>query len=275
MKSSAICREWLNSLPPTQGYLKKEQSIGRELLLEKGMPSNKDEAWRLCNFHRLNSFLSLPIIINSENIKSKLKSIFPDKDKNSERIIISPNKNQISNINLPNGIEKLNEREIKDNLGKIVKSTNVKNDISVCLNQASSSELLALKIKRDFNKLLEIVIPSIKEKSISTRIFLLVEEGAKLDLLQIFLGNSNSAQNHLIEIKLESKVELTHGLISLGEEKESSSICTLAVEQSKESEYSLHSIHHGWDYARFEPRIIQREGEASTIIKSLQVTKSK
>ena len=49
MKSSAICQEWLNSLPPTQGYLKKEQLIGRELLLEHGMPSNKDEAWRLCN----------------------------------------------------------------------------------------------------------------------------------------------------------------------------------------------------------------------------------
>ena len=58
MKSSAICREWLNSLPPTQGYLQKEQSIGRELLSEKGMPSHKDEAWRLCNFNRLNSFLS-------------------------------------------------------------------------------------------------------------------------------------------------------------------------------------------------------------------------
>ena len=271
MKSSTICREWLDSLPPTQGCLKKEQSLGRELLLEQGIPSNKDEAWRLCNFNRLNSFLSLPIIINSEDIKYN----FPDKDKNSERIIINPNNNQFININLSNGIEKLNDREIEENLGKIVKSTNVKNDLSVYLNQASSSELLALKVKSNFNKSLEIVIPSIKEKSISTRIFLLVEEGAKLDLLQVFLGNNNSAQNHLIEINLESKAELTHGLISLGEEKESSSICTLAVEQSENSKYSLHSIHHGWDYARFEPRIIQSEGEASTIIKNLQVTKSK
>ena len=271
MKSLTICREWIDSLPSTQGCLKKEQSLGRELLLEQGIPSNKDEAWRLCNFNRLNSFLSLPIIIKSEDIKSK----FPDKDKNSERIIINPNNNQFININLSNGIEKLNDREIEENLGKIVKSTNVKNDLSVYLNQASSSELLALKVKRNFNKSLEIVIPSIKEKSISTRIFLLVEEGAKLDLLQVFLGNNNSAQNHLIEIKLESKVELSHGLISLGEEKESSSICTLAVEQSEKSKYSLHSIHHGWDYARFEPRIIQSEGEASTIIKNLQVTKSK
>ena len=137
MKSSTICQEWLDSLPPTEGYLKNEQSIGREFLLEKGMPSKKDEAWRLSNFNKLNSFLSLPTTINNEDIQS----IFPEKDENRERIIINPNKNQILNNNLPNGIEILNNREIEDNLGKIVKSTNVKNDISVCLNQASSSEL--------------------------------------------------------------------------------------------------------------------------------------
>ena len=41
MKSSTICQEWLDSLPPTEGYLKNEQSIGREFFLEKGMPSRK------------------------------------------------------------------------------------------------------------------------------------------------------------------------------------------------------------------------------------------
>ncbi len=273
MKSSTICKEWLNSLPPTQGYLKKEQAKGRELLLQKGMPSNKDEAWRLCNFNRLNSFLSLPIIINNKYVSSKVKSIFPESDKDIGRIIINPNQN--ININLPNGIEKLNDREIEENLGQIVKSTNIKNDISVSLNQASSLELLALKVKSNINESLEIVVPSIEEKAISTRIFLLIEEGAKLDLLQVFIGKNNSAQNNLIEIKIEPKAELTHGLISMGEGKEASSICTLAIEQSEKSKYSLHSLNYGWDYARFEPRIIQREGDASTILKCLQVTKSK
>ena len=98
MKSSAICREWLNSLPPIQGYLKKEQSIGREFLFEKGMPSDKDEAWRLCNFNRLNSFLSLPIIINNKDFSSNLKYIFPEKEKDRERIVIHPNKNPSINI---------------------------------------------------------------------------------------------------------------------------------------------------------------------------------
>ena len=275
MKSSSICQEWLNSLPPMQGYLKQEQQIGRELLFENGMPSNKDEAWRLCNFIKLNSFLSLPKIINNQDFTSQVKSIWPEKDKDRERIIIYPNQNSLININLPNGIEKLTNREIKDNLGQVVRSTNIKKDISVSLNQASSSDLLALKVKSNFQGSLEILVPSIEDNSISNRVFLLIEKGAKLDLLQVLLGDKNSAQNHLIEIKIESNVELTHGLISLGEKKDSSSICTLAVEQSQKSKYSLHSLLHGWDYARFEPRIIQKEGEAFTIIKSLQVTKSK
>ena len=73
MKSSTICQEWLDSLPLTEGYLKNEQSIGREFLLEKGMPSKQDEAWRLSNFNKLNNFLSLPTIIDSKNINSKSK----------------------------------------------------------------------------------------------------------------------------------------------------------------------------------------------------------
>ena len=275
MKSSTICDEWLDCLPQTQDYLKDEQLKGKEFLLERGMPSKKDEAWRFSNLKSLNSFLSLPAVIENENIQSELKSIYPEKDENRERIIIYPNKEAVLNVNLPKGIEKLNKREIEDNLGKIVKSTNIRNDISVYLNQVFSLEILALKIKSNCNQSLEIITPSVEKKSISTRILLLIEEGAKLDLLQIFLGNSNSAQNHLIEIKLEPKAELTHSLISLGEDQDSSSICTLAVEQERNSQYSLHSIHNGWDYARFEPRIIQRKGDASTIIKGLQVTKSK
>tara|TARA_B100000700_G_scaffold307357_1_gene383705 strand:+ start:1265 stop:2509 length:1245 start_codon:yes stop_codon:yes gene_type:complete len=273
MKSSAICRKWLNSLPPIEGCLQKEQRIGRELLFQKGMPSNKDEAWRLSNFKRLNNFLSLPVNISNKDIASNVKSLFPKKDR--DRIIIQPNKNPIINIQLPMGIEQLNDKEIEENIGKIVKSTNIKNDISVSLNQASNSNLLALKIKSNVKQSLEIVIPSIEAKSISTRIFLLIEEGAKLDLLQVLLGNNNSAQNHLIEIKLESKVQLNHGLISMGEGSDSSSICTVAVEQSEKSHYSLHSLYQGWNYARFEPRIIQKKGDASTTVKNLQVTKSK
>ena len=42
-----------------------------------------------------------------------------------------------------------------------------------------------------------------------------------------------------------------------------------AVEQLEKSQYSLNSLHQGWHYARFEPRIVQTNGAASTIIKGL------
>ena len=49
----------------------------------------------------------------------------------------------------------------------------------------------------------------------------------------------------------------------------------LDLVEAVDDKNSLHSLYHGWNYARFEPRIIQSEGEAATIVKGLQVTKSK
>ena len=272
MKSSSTCNKWLKDLPPIQGYLKNEQLIGREFLLENGMPSKKDEAWRFCNLNRLNSFLSLPL--NHIKKDSLLNKNLPKKDKNRARIIINSTIDSYQDLNLPYGIQQLDKQEIEKNLGQIIKIASRKDDISVSLNQASNSQLLALKVKKDVYESLEIVVPSIESNSSSSRIILILEEGAKLDLLQVFLGSKNSAQNHLIEIRLHTQAELNHGFISMGEGLDSSSICTLAVEQSKKSHYSLNSLLHGWNYARFEPRVIQIKGEASTIIKGLQVTKS-
>jgi len=151
----------------------------------------------------------------------------------------------------------------------------MKNDLSVSINQAASSDLLALRINHNVTQSLEIIIPSVQKKMVSTRVLLILEEGAKLDLLEVILGNNQSAQNHLIEIKLNANAELNHELISLGQDTQASSLSTIAVEQSPQSKYSLNSLHQGWHYARFEPRIIQMQGDASTTIKSLQVTSEK
>ena len=275
MKSSATFDKWLQSLKPTEGHLSKEQIIGREFLSTKGMPSNKDEAWRFSNLNRLNHFVSLPISNKHKDWSANKSFNLPQKDENWQRIILNSNKDLMKNIDLSKGIRQLNKEEVENNLGKIVKTLNNKDNTSVYLNQAVSSELLALKINNNAHECLEIIVPSIEENAISTRVILILEEGSKLDLLQVFLGNKNSAQNHLIEIKLEPGAELNHGVISLGEGLESSSICTLAIEQSQKSKYSLNSLHLGWNYARFEPRVIQSSGKASTIIKGLQVTKSK
>ena len=178
-------------------------------------------------------------VSNNENFFSSQDSCFPKKDHNRERIILNPNRKQLENINLPNGIEQLDKREIEKNLGKIIKISEIKDDISVSLNQAANSDLLALKINKDFVEKLEIIVPSIKESSSLSRVLIILEERSKLDLLQVFVGNMNSAQNHLIEIILEPEAELNHGLISMGEGSDSSSICTVAVDQSERSKYTV------------------------------------
>ena len=270
MKSSAICRNWLKSLPPAEGNLEKEQIFGRERLLEKGIPSPNDEAWRLSSLNRLNELFSLPL-----TIKKNTSSRFPDEAEKVTRLILSTNNNLIENINLPEGISHLNNREIDKNLGNIIKNCTMKNDLTVSLNQAASSDLLALRVNHNVIQNLEIIIPSVKQQMISTRVIILLEKGAKLNLLEVILGDNQSAQNHLIEIKLEANAELNHELISLGQESQASSLSTVAIEQSTQSKYSLNSVHQGWHYARFEPRIIQKEGGATTNIKSLQVTSAK
>ncbi len=269
MKSSAFCRNWLKSLPPTQGDLQKEQVFGRKRLLEKGIPSPEDEAWRLSNLNRLNEFFALPL-----TIKERSNHHFPEQEKSIKRLILNTNKCILEDI-LPEGITKLSNREIEENIGNIIKTCNIKNDLAVSINQAASSDLLALRINQNVTQSLEIIIPSVQQQMISTRVIIILEKGARLDLLEVILGNNQSAQNHLIEIKLEANAELNHELISFGQGKQASSLSTLAVEQSPQSKYSLNSLHQGWHYARFEPRIIQTQGDASTTIKSLQVTSAK
>ncbi len=270
MKSAAICRNWLKSLPPTQGNLQKEQDFGRERLFDIGIPSPQDEAWRLSNLNRLNEFFSLPL-----TIKERSNPQFPDQEKSIKRLILNANNGILENIDLPEGITKLSNREIEENIGNIIKTCNIKNDLSVSMNQAASSNLLALKINNKTTQSLEIIVPSVHQQMLSTRVILILEEGAKLDLLEVILGNTQSAQNHLIEIKLEANAELNHELISLGQGTQASSLSTFAVEQGPQSKYSLISLHQGWHYARFEPRITQIQGDASTTIKSLQVTRAK
>ncbi len=270
MKSSAICRKWLKSLPPTQGNLQKEQAFGRQRLFEKGIPSPQDEAWRLSHLNRLNELFSLPL-----TIKERSNPQFPDQEKSMKRLILNASNSIIEDIDLPKGITKLSNREIEENIGSIIKTCHVKNDLSVSINQAASSDLLALRINHNVTQSLEIIIPSVQQHMISTRVIIILEKGAKLDLLEVVLGNNQSAQNHLIEIKLEDNAELNHELISLGQGTQTSSLSTLAVEQGPQSKYSLNSLHQGWHYARFEPRIIQMQGDASTTIKSLQITRAK
>jgi Fe-S cluster assembly protein SufD len=72
---------------------------------------------------------------------------------------------------------------------------------------------------------------------------------------------------------LEENTLVNHGVVSYGESK-SNLLNSLNVIQKTNSEYSLGSLHFKFNYARFEIRINQLDGNAKTNIKGIQITKN-
>ena len=90
--------------------------------------------------------------------------------------------------------------------------------------------------------------------------------------MQINLGNKNSSLSQSTYLCLEANTSVKHGVVSYGENK-SHLLNSLNVIQKAKSEYSLGSLHYKFNYARFEIRINQLEGDAKTTIKGIQITK--
>ena len=90
--------------------------------------------------------------------------------------------------------------------------------------------------------------------------------------MQINIGKENSSLSQSTYLCLEENTSINHGVVSYGE-KQSNLLNSLNVIQKQKSNYSLGSIHFKFNYARFEIRINQLEGEAKTTIKGIQITK--
>ena len=114
---------------------------------------------------------------------------------------------------------------------------------------------------------------SLSESFNAKTLILFFEKNCKVDLLQINLGNENSSLSQSTYLCLEENTFVNHGLVSYGENK-SNLLNSLNVIQKATSEYSLGSLHFKFNYARFEIRINQLEGNAKTIIKGIQITKN-
>ena len=97
-------------------------------------------------------------------------------------------------------------------------------------------------------------------------LILFFEKNSKVDLIQINLGNNNSSLSQSTYLCLEENTLVNHGVVSYGKRK-SNLLNSLNVIQKTNSEYSLGSLHFKFNYARFEIRINQLDGNAKTNIK--------
>jgi len=246
------------------------QKICLDKLKLNPLPNVKSELWRLSNKSKFSSFLDYP----HKKKESKVSLPYENFSPNIIRLIIGEN----SSINLEEesySIRELKDSEIVNYIKKNISTFDENDHWSDLLNHCLSSKnnILGLNISGDKIPPIEILSASSYDSFNAKTLILFVEKDCKVDLLQINLGNENSSLSQSTYLCLEENTSINHGIVSYGKKK-SNLLNSLNVIQKRKSEYNLGSLHFKFNYARFEIRINQLEGDAKTTIKGIQITKN-
>ena len=246
------------------------QKICLDKLQTHPLPNLKSELWRLSNKSKFSKFLDFSI-----NTKNTNHDIPYQKDtQNIIRLIIG--KNNFINIKKKTySINKLNNNElvnyIKENITSFEQNEHWSDLLNLCLS--SEENIVGLKIEGSKIPPLEIISHASSNYFNAKTLIVFVEKNCNIDLLQINLGKDNSSLSQLTYVCLKENSCLNHGIVSYGENK-SYLLNSLNVIQQPKSEYNLGSLHFKFNYARFEIRINQLEGDARTNIKGMQISKN-
>ena len=262
---------WANSLPSPTGVLAKSQLKGRKFLSEKGLPNRSQEEWRLSNLNRIKEIFNLPIAKIEQDKISKNDELWPQELEHETRIILDQSTNSQIMKSLPKEVKILDENELTDILNFSSNQINNIEDWCLSINESCASKILGLKIKKNSKVNLEIIIKSQVKALNPSRILIIIEENAHLDLLQVIKGEDKSANSNLIQILMNKDSEINHGFLGLGG-KESILFTQVFIQQAENSNYYLTSVLNGWSISRLEPRIFQNKGKAKTSLKGLQVS---
>ena len=245
------------------------QKICLDKLKTNPLPNIKSELWRLSNKSKFSSFLDYSF----KNTESKLDLPYKYDSQNIIRLIIGEN-NSIDLKKENYWIRKLNDKEIIDYIKKNISDFDQNENWSDLLNHSLSvkENILGLNISGTKIPPIEILSASSSNSFNAKTLIILVEKNCKIDLLQINLGKENSSLSQSTYLCLAENTLVNHGVVAYGKKK-SHLLNSLNVIQNSNSEYNLGSLHFKFNYARFEIRIKQSEGNAKTNIKSMQITK--
>ena len=236
------------------------QERGRAALERQGLPTRRQEAWRLTDLKRLAAVAALPP--SSTSVGRDL----PAPSEGVLRLVVDGTQPSLEGQVWPDGITPLNSAELEEFLGQPLSRCDCAEAWPVQFNHASGHQLLALRVSGKVPPL-ELVLAG-GEGLIATRVILLLEDKADLDLLEVVLAEGVSAHSHVIEIHLGLEAELRHGFLATAD-GQASLLAHLAVEQEPRSRYAFTSVVTGWSLGRVEPRVVQLEGHAETALKGL------
>ena len=244
------------------------QERGQVNLEKLGLPSRRQEAWRLTDLKRLEAMASLP---PAEGV---VEQSWPLVAQGVTRLVIGTEADPLETVQLPEGVSRLSDSEVEQALGHTLDRCGCAETWPVELNHAHSRHVVALRVRGSVAPL-EIVLAA-GSGLVSTRVLLLLEEKAELDLLQVIPAERDHAapplaHSHVIEVHLGQEARLRHGLLASAS-GDASLLAHLAVEQEPRSSYDFVSVCRGWRFGRLEPRVLQVNGQATTRLNGLAMT---
>ena len=239
------------------------QERGRAALEHLGLPNRRDEPWRLTDLKRLEAVSALPASA------SPLPTPLPPCLEGVTRLVLNGSDDPLAGQHLPDGITVLNAEELEQALGHTLDRCGCAQVWPVEFNHAKAQQILALRVRGRVGPL-ELVLAA-GDGLIATRVLLVLEEKAELELMQVLLAEGASAHSHVLEVHLGQESQLRHGVLATADGA-SSLMAHLAVEQEPRSSYVFTSVVQGWSFGRVEPRVVQVDGQATTVLKGLAVT---
>ncbi|WP_075507093.1 SufD family Fe-S cluster assembly protein [Prochlorococcus marinus] len=245
------------------------QKICLDKLQSSPLPNLRSEQWRLSNKSKLANFLDYSV--NENN--SKFDIPYPKNSQSTIRLIIGENC-QIKLIKKYYSIQQLSKDELQKYIKEQISFFNQNENWSDLLNLSLSckNNILGLKINGSKIPPIEIFSHGSSNSLNAKTLIVFLEKNCNVELLQVNLSEDNSSLSQSTFFCLEENSSLNHGVVSYGVNK-SNLLNSLNVIQQKNSEYNLGSLHFKFNYARFEIRIKQSEGNAKTNIKGMQITK--
>ena len=209
------------------------QERGRAALEHLGLPNRREESWRLTDLKRLAAVSALPA-----SASKPLSTSLPPSLEGVTRLVLNGFDDPLAGQVLPEGITVLNADELKQALGHTLDRCGCAQAWPVEFNHAKAQQILALRVRGRVGSL-ELVLAAGAGLN-ATRVLLLLEEKAELELMQVLLAEGASAHSHVLEVHLGQEAQLRHGVLATADGA-SSLMAHLAVEQEPRSSYALTS----------------------------------
>lgn len=279
MASTPVASDWMADLlatPEPATASSQENPLGlmqrscRTALAGRTLPSGRDEAWRFTDARPLAAIAPSRLVPSSEDrLAGEASGIA--RDGSCLRLQVDGQKDPLEGVTLPHGLEPIPDSELQARLGASLTATGCEDHWATLLNGALLQHVLALRVTAAVDPLIEIRSDAGRGQGVlPLRVLLVMEEGAQLDLLQIHTAAGASLTSVVVEGHLSRCAQLRHSLVTQGSDS-SALLVHLALSQAPHSQLHQTCAGLGWGFSRYEPRLLQTDGEASTVLRGLQL----